>query len=84
MLRGNLEPGAGLDIRPCSSIHMMFMRFPIDAVCYDANLRVTKVSRRLHPWLGLAFGGRGAKGVIELPAGAAQNVEPGHQLEIAA
>ena len=80
MMRGSLEDGAGLDISPCGSIHMMFMRFPIDAVFYDKEGSVTKVGRRVRPWIGLAFGGKGAKGVLELPAGAAQNVEPGDVL----
>ena len=60
------------------------MFFPIDAVFYDDDLCVTKVSRHMRPWIGLAFGGRGAKGVVELPAGAAAAVEAGHQLAIAA
>ncbi|MGE5595748.1 MAG: DUF192 domain-containing protein [Hyphomicrobiales bacterium] len=81
MLRGSLAEGAGLDIRPCGSIHMMFMRFAIDAVFYDREGRVTKVARRVRPWIGLAFGGKGAKGVIELPVGAADGVSPGDQLE---
>jgi len=80
MLRSRLDPGAGLVIQPCSSIHMMFMRFSIDAVFYDSDRRVTRVARRVRPWIGLAFGGKGAKGVVELPAGAADGVEPGHQL----
>ncbi len=80
MLTGPLPTGGGLDIRPCGSIHMMFMRYPIDAVFYDADYRVTKVARRVRPWIGIAFGGRGAKGVIELPVGAADGVERGDQL----
>jgi uncharacterized membrane protein (UPF0127 family) len=84
MLRGALLPGEALDIRGDASIHMMFMRFPIDAVFYDRDLRVTKVVRRLRPWLGFAFGGRGARGVVEMASGAAETVEPGHQLEWAA
>ena len=80
MLRSRLDHGAALVIQPCSSIHMMFMRFSIDAVFYDRDLKVTRVARRVRPWIGIAFGGKGAKGVIELPVGAAENVEPGHQL----
>ena len=80
MGRAGLGPGEALDIRPCGSIHMMFMRFPIDAVFYDRDGKVTKVGRAVHPWWGMAFGGRGAKGVIELAAGAAAKVEKGHQL----
>lgn len=84
MLAGRLEDGEGLRIEPCSSIHMMFMRFPIDAVFYDSDGTVTKVARNVRPWTGIAFGGKGAKGVIELPTGAADSIETGHQLTFAA
>jgi uncharacterized membrane protein (UPF0127 family) len=83
MLRARLAPGEALLIEPCGSIHMMFMRFPIDAVFYDREHRVTRVARNLRPWIGLAFGGRGARGVIEMRAGAAAAIEPGHRLSIA-
>jgi uncharacterized membrane protein (UPF0127 family) len=81
MLAQELRPGDGLDIRPCNSIHMMFMRFSIDAVFYDRDATVTRVSSRLRPWTGIAFGGRGAKGVLELPAGAAADIRIGDRLE---
>ena len=81
MFRGALPEGEGLDIRPCGSIHMMFMRFPIDAVFYNREQRVTKVARCVRPWIGMALGGKGAHGVIELPAGSAGFVAPGDLLE---
>jgi len=81
MLRRRLDEGTGLVIEPCGSIHMMFMRFPIDAVFYDRELRVTKVAHHLRPWVGIAFGGRGARGVIELPAGDVPATGPGNLLE---
>ena len=84
MLRAGLPEGHGLVIHPCGSIHMMFMRFAIDAVFYDRDLRVTKVARGVRPWIGIAFGGKGAKGVIELPCGAAAGVNPGDQLAFGA
>lgn len=84
MMRRSLEPGQGLVIQPCGSIHMMFMRFAIDAVFYDRDLRVTHVARGVRPWVGISFGRRGAKGVIELPVGAAAAVQPGDQLRFAA
>ncbi len=83
MLRPALPPGRGLVIRPCGSIHMIFMRFRIDAVFFDRENRVTKVARGLKPWTGFALGGRGAWGVVELPAGAADDTERGHILEFA-
>jgi uncharacterized membrane protein (UPF0127 family) len=84
MLAAPLRDGEGLIIRPCGSIHMMFMRFAIDAVFFDKDGKVTKVARRVRPWVGIAFGGRGAKGVIELRAGAAKDIEAGHQLSFSA
>ena len=67
--RSALEEGEGLLIRPTSSIHMFFMRFPIDAVFLDRELVVKKVVRDLEPWR-IAFA-RGAKAVVELRAGEA-------------
>jgi uncharacterized protein len=67
--RSGLEPGEGLLIPKTSSIHMFFMRFPIDAVFLDKDLRVRKVVADLKPWR-VAFG-RGAKSCLELPAGEA-------------
>lgn len=81
MLRAPLREGEALVITPCGSIHMMFMRFAIDAVFFDRDGRVTKVASGVRPCIGLAFGGKGAKGVIELPKGAASDVAPGDQLE---
>ncbi|HVS84134.1 MAG TPA: DUF192 domain-containing protein [Gaiellaceae bacterium] len=75
--RASLAPDEGLLIRPAGSIHMLFMRFPIDAVFCDRDLRVLKVARGLRPWRFAAA--RGAKVVVELAAGAAA-VEPGERL----
>ena len=61
MMRKRLGPGEALDIRPCGSIHMMWMRFAIDAVFYDKQFRVTKVARNVRPWIGLSSGGKGAR-----------------------
>lgn len=80
MLRRSLAHGEALIIEPCSSIHMMFMRFPIDAVFYDRQGRVTRVVHKVRPWIGFAMGGKGARGVIELPVGAAESVQRDDQL----
>ena len=78
--RRELPRGEGLLLRPASSIHMFFMRFPIDAVWLDGNLKVLKVSPEVAPWKLAAC--KGAKGVVELPAGEAaqRGVHPGEQL----
>ena len=58
-----------------NGIHMMFMRFPIDAIFMgrpgaDGGRPVLSVHRRLRPWIGIVPLVRGADGVLELPVGA--------------
>lgn len=60
---------------------MFFMRFPIDAVFLDRDLVVMKVVEDLAPWR--TAGQRGAKAVLELPAGAASGLQPGDRLVVA-
>ena len=78
--RRELPKGEGIFIRPASSIHMFFMRFPIDAVWVDKGLKVVGVSPGVAPWRIAAC--KGANGVFELPAGEAgrRGVEVGDQL----
>jgi uncharacterized membrane protein (UPF0127 family) len=78
--RASLAQDEGLLIRPSGSIHMAFMRFPIDAVFCDRELVVLDVVRDLKPWRVASR--RGAKVVIELAVGAAAGVEPGDRLEL--
>jgi hypothetical protein len=70
MGRSGLEEGGGLLITKSASIHSFFMRFRFDAVFIDRDGRVTKVVPGMRPWW-IAFGGRGAKDVLELPVGVA-------------
>ena len=70
MFRSELPSGHGLLIRPCSSIHMFFMRFPLDVVFIDADGRVLRVLDSIRPWRA-SMPVRGAKAAIELPAGSA-------------
>jgi hypothetical protein len=74
MGRRSLPEGGGLWLPASNGIHMMFMRFPIDAVFLgrpDPSGRrpVVSLHRSLRPWLGLVPLVRGADGVVELPAG---------------
>jgi uncharacterized protein len=71
MGRRHLPAGEGLLIRPCGSIHMFFMRFPIDAVFVDREMRVVGVAPRLLPWR-IAWRRR-AHAVFELAAGEAEH-----------
>jgi uncharacterized membrane protein (UPF0127 family) len=65
--RRGLAEGEGLLLRPASSIHTWFMRFPIDAVFLAEDGTVLRVAAELRPWR--AAGRRGARAVLELPAG---------------
>jgi len=60
-------------------LHMLFVPFPIDAV-WTVDGEVTAV-KRLRPWIGL--GRARAETVVELPAGAADAVEPGDAVVLA-
>lgn len=82
--RSELPPGEGILLRPAGSIHTAFMRFAIDAVFLDRELRVVRIARNLSPWrLAVA---RGARAVLELPAGESERrqIEVGDCLEFAA
>jgi uncharacterized membrane protein (UPF0127 family) len=81
--RSGLPAGEGVLLRPCSSVHMMFMRFPIDVVFCDGDLRVLSVVPNLRPWRFAAK--RGAKVAIELAAGEAakHGVDAGARLRTA-
>ena len=78
-----LAPGEGLLIERAPSIHMFFMRYPIDAVFMDADHRVVRVVAGLRPW-GLVAWVPGARDCLELPAGAAAaaGVQVGDQLVV--
>lgn len=70
-----------LIIEPCRSIHNFFVRFSIDAVFVDKNMKVVKILRDFRPWYlsGIYFR---AHKVIEMKAGSASEVEVGDQLEV--
>ena len=65
--RSGLSSGEGLLLRPAGSVHTAFMRFTIDVVFLDRDLRVVKVVPELAPWR--TAGCRGSRAVLELPAG---------------
>jgi len=79
--RRELASGDGMLIRPTSSIHTFFMRFPIDAVFLSRDGEVLKVKPNVGAWRARFC--RGAHSVLELPAGEAarRDVAPGAQLE---
>jgi uncharacterized membrane protein (UPF0127 family) len=73
MGRPSLPAGGGLWLPGTGSIHMLFMRFPLDAVFLGSATaggarRVVGLNTGLRPWTGIGST-RGAQGVLELPAG---------------
>ena len=74
MGRPSLAAGCALWLPESNGIHMMFMRFAIDAVFLGRAdekgvRRVVAVRRGLRPWIGVVWYVRGAHGVLELPTG---------------
>jgi uncharacterized membrane protein (UPF0127 family) len=76
MGRPPLDPGGGLWLHGTNGIHMMFMRFAIDAVFLgrpdpdqDSARPVLSVHRGLRAWIGVVPFVRGANSVLELPVG---------------
>jgi len=62
-----LDPGTGLWIIPCESVHTFFMKFPIDLVYLDKKRKVRKVRHAVPAWrLSACFT---AHSILELPAG---------------
>jgi uncharacterized membrane protein (UPF0127 family) len=89
MGRPSLPAGDGLWLPASNGIHMMFMRFPIDAVFVsrpepDGARRVLSVHRGLRTWTGIVPLVRGADGVLELPIGTidASGTAVGDRVEI--
>lgn len=77
-----LEPGQGLWIVPCESVHSFFMKFAIDLVYLDRNKKVKKVRHRMVPWRLSAC--LTAHSILELPAGVVESTgtQAGDQLVI--
>ena len=75
-----LEPGHGLWIVPCESVHTFFMKFAIDLVYVDKKHKVRKVRNAVPPWRLSAC--LSAHSILELPAGTAQRTgtQPGDEL----
>ncbi|MEO6276373.1 DUF192 domain-containing protein [Roseateles sp.] len=76
-----LKPGEALAIKPCSSVHTCFMRYPIDVVYVDRDSRVIKVVPALAPWRLSAC--IGARMTLELAAGEAERLQlrPGSRID---
>ena len=76
------KPGEGLLLTPCSSVHMLGMRYPIDVALLDAERYVVSVHPGLRPGWNMAAA-RGARFALELPVGtlARSGTLPGDRLD---
>jgi uncharacterized membrane protein (UPF0127 family) len=82
--RAALAPGEGLHLAPCGSVHTFCMRFPIDVLYLDRDLRVVKTVPVLRPFR-CSWGGLHVRTTLELPAGtiAASGTTVGDQVAFA-
>jgi uncharacterized membrane protein (UPF0127 family) len=82
MGRRGLLAGEGMLLHPSPGIHTAFMRFPIDALFLDRDLKVLDIREKLPPWRIASE--RRARAVLELAAGesARCGVHVGDRLEL--
>lgn len=81
--REDLSPGLVLWIHQCNSIHTWFMKFPIDVIFADKNLKICAVFPNIEPWQFI-FPVHRASSVFEFTAGdlKKKNLEVGDQLYV--
>jgi uncharacterized protein len=77
-----LNPGDGLWISPCASIHTFFMRYPIDVLFLDSEGIVLR-KQTLEPWRFSGWHYK-SRGVMELRAGVLHQTgtQPGDRIEM--
>ncbi len=71
--------GRNSRLKRAPAIHTFFMRFAIDVVYLDAELKVLKIRRAMNPWR-IDFPVARANAVLELPADASSGLSVGDLL----
>jgi uncharacterized protein len=66
--RGAMPKGEGLLLIPGGSIHTLGMRFPIDVVFLNRQMRILGLSEHVRPWR-IRVAPKGTRRVLELAAG---------------
>ncbi len=69
MFKNELPEGNGLLITPCNSIHMFFMKFPLDIIFIDKEYNIVHLIENIKPWKFSEIIWS-SNSVIELPTGA--------------
>ena len=82
MFERSIGPDTGLWINRCNAIHTFFMRFPIDVIFLDRDLKVVKLCPNAPPYRLGPFC-RGAASVLEFASGfiARTGITESHALE---
>lgn len=81
MLRSSLNEGEALIITPCNSIHMFFMRMPLDVLFVNNKNEVVAIVENIKPWRMTKMYWD-ADYVVECPIGTVSkyNIEKGNVL----
>ena len=68
MFDKQMQPQSGVHIKPCTSVHTFFMKFPIDVIYVDKEMRIVGLEQSLKPGeIGKRY--KNVHSVIELEAG---------------
>lgn len=78
---GSLPAGSAMLIKPCGSIHTVGMRFDLDVIFVDREMRVVRTVCGVKP-NRFVLGGRGASVTVEMQSGwfDMSQVKIGHKL----
>lgn len=81
--KNTLQAGRGIWINPSSGVHTVGMRFTIDVIGLDRDLRIVKLWSNVKPFRVTSINFK-VKSVIEMAAGQIKerSLELGHVLEI--
>jgi len=83
MLTPELRAGHGILLKPCNSVHMFFMRYALDIIFLDKDMRILRICHNLKPWHISPIVWK-ADSVLECPAGLAEQhgLDIGDELEL--
>lgn len=79
--RRALPPGTGVLLIPCASVHTFFVRFRLDLLMLDGEMRVVGQRCNVAPWR-LVFAPRGTHAVLETTAGECPSLAVGVQVNL--
>ncbi|MCF7888001.1 MAG: DUF192 domain-containing protein [Candidatus Omnitrophica bacterium] len=82
IFRNNIKDDQALIFYQAPSIHTFFMRFPIDIIFLDREMKVKRIVNSLSPWRVVFC--KDAYVTIELPVGKAKqnNISLGDKIEL--